>query len=156
MKPSTNLLNKSIIPSRKSSTKCVSARTRSSSRGSNNNVVIASINNQASQLEQQTHKCKLPNYESPKYSNKRNGIIKAYAANSNQGIYRSYNEDRVSIILNIVKPKCKEHIEKWPKCAFFGIYDGHGGSLCADFLRDNLHQFIVRDEHFPDRPKLAI
>jgi protein phosphatase 2C family protein 2/3 len=46
----------------------------------------------------------IPNYESTKCSYKRNGIVRAYAANTNQGLVRSYNEDRVSIILNIVKP----------------------------------------------------
>ena len=58
---------------------------------------------------------KLPNEESTKFSSKKNGIIAGYAANTNQGIIRTYNEDRVSIILNIVKPKGKEHIAKWPK-----------------------------------------
>lgn len=58
---------------------------------------------------------RLPNEESTKFSNKRNGIIAGYAANTNQGIIRNYNEDRVSIILNIVRPKGKEHITKWPK-----------------------------------------
>lgn len=72
---------------------------------------------------------KLPNEESTKYSSKKNGIIAGYAANTNQGIIRTYNEDRVSIILNIVKPKGKEHITKWPKCSFFAIYDGHGGNV---------------------------
>lgn len=56
-------------------------------------------------------------------------MITAYGANTNQGIVRNYNEDRVAIILNIMKPKSKESkIEYWPKCSFFGIYDGHGGS----------------------------
>jgi len=31
-------------------------------------------------------------------------MVLAYAANTNQGIIRNYNEDRVSIILNILKP----------------------------------------------------
>ena len=98
----------------------------------------------------------LPNHEPTKCSVKRNGVIKAYGANTNQGIVRNYNEDRVSIILNIMKPPNKEHLEHWPKCSFFGVYDGHGGSNCADFLRDNLHQFIIRDEKFPEYPKEAI
>lgn len=51
---------------------------------------------------------------------------------------RSYNEDRVSIILNIMKPASRAS-EAWPKCSFFGVYDGHGGVNCADYLRDNLH-----------------
>lgn len=80
----------------------------------------------------------LPNHEPTKCSVKRNGIVKAYAANTNQGIVRNYNEDRVSIILNIMKPASRVN-EEWPKCSFFGVYDGHGGVNCADFLRDNLH-----------------
>lgn len=58
---------------------------------------------------------RLPNEESTKFSTKKNGIIAGYAANTNQGIIRTYNEDRVSIILNIVKPKGKENIVNWPK-----------------------------------------
>ena len=71
-------------------------------------------------------------------STRRNGILRAYAANTNQGIIRDYNEDRVSIILNIMKPQNKQ-CDTWPKCSFFGVFDGHGGASCADFLRDNLH-----------------
>lgn len=55
-----------------------------------------------------------------------------------QGLIRNYNEDRVAIILNIMKPLNRSK-ENWPKCSFFGVYDGHGGVACADFLRDNLH-----------------
>ena len=47
----------------------------------------------------------IPNHEQTKCSFKRNGIVRAYAANTNQGLVRNYNEDRVSIILNIVKPE---------------------------------------------------
>lgn len=84
----------------------------------------------------------IPNHEPTKCSVKRNGIVKAYAANTNQGIVRNYNEDRVSIILNIMKPASRMN-EEWPKCSFFGVYDGHGGVNCADFLRDNLHQYVI-------------
>ncbi|CAD8104011.1 unnamed protein product [Paramecium primaurelia] len=97
----------------------------------------------------------LPNYEPTKCSSLKNNIIKAYAANTNQGLFRDYNEDRVSIILNIIKPQSREN-EPWPKCSYFGIYDGHGGSACADFLRDNLHQFVVKEPEFPWNPINAI
>ena len=30
--------------------------------------------------------------------------------------------------------------------AFFAVFDGHGGSACADYLRDNLHNFVVQNE----------
>lgn len=82
-------------------------------------------------------------------------MIQAYAANTNQGVFRNYNEDRVSIILNITKPTFKE-IDDWPTCSFFAVYDGHGGASCADFLRDNLHQFIVKQDAFPSDPVTAI
>lgn len=49
----------------------------------------------------------MPDYQPAKYSAKRNGIVAAYGANTNQGIVRNYNEDRVAIILNIMKPKSK-------------------------------------------------
>lgn len=86
----------------------------------------------------------LKNHEQTKASSKKCGPIKSYAANTNQGIIRDYNEDRVSIILNILKPKCKAHLNvEWPQICFFGVFDGHGGSACADFLRDNLHNYVV-------------
>jgi hypothetical protein len=35
--------------------------------------------------------------------------VAGYGANTNQGIIRNYNEDRVAIILNIMKPKSKKY-----------------------------------------------
>ena len=75
------------------------------------------------------------NYYPAKFASKKNGVVVTYAANTHQGMVRNYNEDRVSIILNIIKPKFKQ-IDFWPRCSFFAIYDGHGGAQCADFLRD--------------------
>lgn len=68
---------------------------------------------------------------------------------------RNYNEDRVAIILNIVKPD-NHPATKWPRCQYFAIYDGHGGNGCADFLRDNLHNYVVRQPCFPEDVKKAI
>jgi protein phosphatase 2C family protein 2/3 len=70
-------------------------------------------------------------------------------------LVRSYNEDRVSIILNIMRPVSLTE-GTWPKCSFFGVYDGHGGAACADFLRDHLHQFIIKAPTFPWNPKEAL
>ena len=115
---------------------------------------------QQQQLQiQAAHKIIIPNHEQTKHSLKRNGVVRAYAANTNQGLVRNYNEDRVSIILNILRPATKEHQysdKDWPRCSFFGIYDGHGGNACADFLRDNLHQFVIKEQSFPANPKEAL
>jgi protein phosphatase 2C family protein 2/3 len=90
-----------------------------------------------------------------KSSNKENGIVKAYSVITDKGLVRNYNEDRVSIILNILKPENRAN-ETWPHCSFFGVYDGHGGSKCADFLRDNLHSFVIANSNFPFNANEAI
>ena len=95
------------------------------------------------------------NFESSKTSMKSMGIIRAYGANTYQGLVRNYNEDRVSIIINMNKPQ-NYNKHRWPKTSFFGIYDGHGGSRCADFLRDSLHKLIFNDSNYPENVPEAI
>ena len=75
------------------------------------------------QAQKEKDKTKVPLFAAARTSNKENGVIKSYAVNTHQGISRGYNEDRVSITLNIKKNGVKAH--------FFAIYDGHGGSLCC-------------------------
>ena len=88
-------------------------------------------------------------------SNKAHGAVQLYCANTHRGIIRDYNEDRVMIMLRIPKPSDRK-VEKWPPCSFFGLYDGHGGKNCSNFLRDNLHLFITQDLNFPSDPQQAI
>ena len=97
------------------------------------------------------------NFYPGKVSTKSYGPIKAYAANTNQGIARDYNEDRVSIIININQPnnKNKDNIV-WPKASYFSIFDGHGGNKCAEFLRDNLLKLICDNDFFPNDVDKAI
>ena len=92
------------------------------------------------------------NTEKIRISQRKFGIIHSYSAITSEG-QRNYNEDRVSIIYNITKP---QNTNNWPHCSFFGLYDGHAGNSCADFLRDNLHKFIINDKHFPQNPKKSI
>jgi protein phosphatase 2C family protein 2/3 len=98
------------------------------------------------------------NLNNVRISHRPYGIIQAYATITSSG-KRTYNEDRVSIIYNIPKPSGYSENKKnvpWPNCSFFGLYDGHGGSKACDFLRDNLHKFIINDKYFPSNPQKAI
>ena len=95
------------------------------------------------------------NFENGKFSSKQMGIIQAYGANTHEGLIRNYNEDRVSIIINMNRPLNYKK-NRWPKVSFFGIYDGHGGKQCAEYLRDNLHKFISNDISFPENIPQAI
>ena len=97
------------------------------------------------------------NFIKSKVSSRDFGIIKAYAANTSQGIVRDYNEDRVSIIINMSKPKnCNLSDLDWPKISYFGIFDGHAGNKCADYLKDNLIKKISNNIFFPKDIKNAI
>ena len=82
----------------------------------------------------------IPKVEDVNFIHKNNGYIKGYAVNTFHGMAKNYNEDRVSIIMNISKPHFKG---KWPKCSYFGVFDGHGGSTCSDFLKDNMHKYVI-------------
>ena len=98
------------------------------------------------------------NFFPGKVSRKCYGPVKAYAVNTNQGITRNYNEDRVSIIINInkrISNKCKEK-KVWPKASYFSIFDGHGGNKCADFLKNNLLALICENKYYPDDIEKAI
>jgi len=97
----------------------------------------------------------ISNISPAKCSVRHNGVVVGYAVATNQGLIKNYNEDRVSIVSNIVKPMSRKE-EQWPSCSYFGIYDGHGGSGCADYLRDNLHQFVIKEPSFPWNPKEAL
>ena len=88
----------------------------------------------------------LPFFQTSKISSKAFGMVRAFAANTNVGIVRKANEDRISIILNVIQPAAKQPRvppESWPKLQIFGVYDGHGGSRCAEYLKDNLHNNSV-------------
>ncbi|XP_039123889.1 probable protein phosphatase 2C 27 [Dioscorea cayenensis subsp. rotundata] len=40
--------------------------------------------------------------------------------------------------------------------AFYGVFDGHGGTDAASFVRENLLRFIIEDTHFPNYVGKAI
>jgi hypothetical protein len=108
---------------------------------SNNNKVSSLTNDYG--ITHQIYNAPIKRYEEAKYGMSSNGVICSYGANTNQGLIRNYNEDRVSIILNVIKPNSRAN-EEWPKVSYFAIYDGHGGNRCADFLKDNLHQYVCK------------
>lgn len=98
---------------------------------------------------------KMPKLQKAVCSLKCNGLIKAYAANTCIGIVRSYNEDRISISSRISKPRTKQ-VDAWPVASWYGLFDGHGGSQCADFLRDNLLRIVINQESYPANPRTAL
>lgn len=68
----------------------------------------------------------IPRIEQPRTSGTSFHVIKSYAVNTCKGLVRPYNEDRVSIILNMLKPESKR-CKRWPVCSFFGVGCSHLG-----------------------------
>lgn len=75
------------------------------------------------------------------YAIKDNNYIKGVSSLTRQGQVRTENDDRITVLLNISKPE-NIYTNKWPFCCFLGVYSGHKGSSCADFLKDNLHNYV--------------
>ena len=89
------------------------------------------------------------------YSSKSFGCIKSYGINSFKGYFKRENEDRVSVIINIAKPKNVD--KKWPNhLSYFGLFDGHGGNKCCDFLVNNFHKYLIKSSNFPNHIEKAL
>ena len=98
-------------------------------------------------------------YQDAKHSVNSFDVIAAYGVNTYRGIFRNYNEDRVSIIVNAKNPKKiinNNEKTKWPNVSFFGVFDGHAGNKCSEYLKNNLHHFIFNSAQFPNFPLKAI
>jgi len=39
---------------------------------------------------------------------------------------------------------------------FFAVYDGHAGTQCAEFLKDNLHRYIIQHPLLEAEPEVAV
>eukprot|EP00796_Vickermania_ingenoplastis_P007278 gene7278-5122_t len=49
-----------------------------------------------------------------------------------------------------------QHVMMKDGFPFFAVYDGHGGSQCAEFLRDHLHEMILNHPDLKKNPEKAI
>lgn len=99
---------------------------------------------------------KMHNFLPGRISSKSFGLINSYAANTNQGIDRNYNDDRVKIMINMNRPSNYSSKAPWPLISYFAIFDGHNGDHCAEFLRQNLLQFIYTNPNFPKNIEKSI
>lgn len=80
-------------------------------------------------------------------NNPTHGCVKVnlrITTNSNQG-GRKYMEDAYAIALQRVNTSDKESPIS---LAYFGIFDGHGGTEAAEFARQNLCQHILKQDDF--------
>ncbi|KAJ4966164.1 hypothetical protein NE237_018013 [Protea cynaroides] len=89
-------------------------------------------------------------------SDGKSGLLPVFRSGSCSEIGpKQYMEDEHTCIDNLAK-----HLGvdlKFPSPgAFYGVFDGHGGSDAASFIRKNILKFIIEDSHFPLSMEKAI
>ena len=94
-------------------------------------------------------------YEKAKLSNKQIGSLKSFSYNTFHGLFKDYNEDKI-IVVNQIKKPASSKMKTWPKITYFGIFDGHGGEGCSEFLKDNFLNYLLENKNFPFDIKLAL
>lgn len=90
------------------------------------------------------HSKHLPEYDKPRVITKSYRLINSFAVTTHKGIVRNYNEDRVSVLLNVQQTLPRENLsEIVENYSLFSIFDGHGGYGCCNYLKDNLHYKLL-------------
>ena len=87
-------------------------------------------------------------YEKAICSNKQIGPLKSYSYNTFHGLFKEVNEDKV-IVVNQIKKPASSKLKTWPKLSYFGIFDGHGGEGCSEFLKNNFLNYLIENKNFP-------
>ena len=114
-----------------------------------------SIDNSNDQVLSNAFSKTYPNYSESSYSQKQLGLVKSFAYNSYKGLTKPNNEDRVIVVSPIPKPHKTIH-RTWPKMSYFGVFDGHGGEACSEYLKNNYLNILVENKNFPFDIKTAI
>jgi hypothetical protein len=94
-------------------------------------------------------------YERARVSNKQLGSLKSFSYNTFHGLYKDYNEDKI-IVVNQIKKPASSKMKAWPKISYFGIFDGHGGEGCAEYLKENFLNYLIENKNFPFDIKLSL
>ena len=97
-------------------------------------------------------------YPEAEYSHEAFYNIAGYGINSYNGKIKNFNEDRTKVIVNhnINQNFIINGVQVKPCISYFGIFDGHSGKKCSDFLKENLDSYLFNSSFFPKDPIKAI
>lgn len=100
-------------------------------------------------------KVSIPSFDKTRTILRPLGPLAGFCVNTNKGNTRNYNEDRVSVLLNaqqkyaLVTRFEKGHFLHEVEINLFGVFDGHGGNRCSNYLKDNLFNELLNNRDFP-------
>ncbi|KAG5493988.1 hypothetical protein JKF63_01821 [Porcisia hertigi] len=78
----------------------------------------------------------------PSVGEKRHQSVVGVGVASDQGIRSSMEDEHVTLVRSDV--------------CFFGVYDGHGGRQCAEYVRSRLHEITLSHQCLKTAPRKAI
>lgn len=94
------------------------------------------------------------------YSTKKEKAISRfleYGVSSEQGSRKTMEDQHKAMLsTDLVTPRDRQGPRMELGIPFFGVYDGHGGTQCAEFLRENLHSFVLSHPSIRTDPERAI
>jgi integrin-linked kinase-associated serine/threonine phosphatase 2C len=80
-----------------------------------------------------------------------------YGVSSEQGTRKTMEDQHKAMLsTDLFTPRDRTAPRMAMGIPFFGVYDGHGGQQCAEFLRENLHTLILSHPHARQDPQRAI
>lgn len=80
-----------------------------------------------------------------------------YGVSSEQGTRKTMEDQHKAMLsTDLVTPRDRSAPRMASGIPFFGVYDGHGGQQCAEFLRENLHTLILSHPSIRTDPEQAI
>ena len=91
-------------------------------------------------------------YPDVEFSKKQAYNIIAYAANSYNGKIKKYNEDTYKHMVAVEKECIINGSPQKKIISYFGLFDGHGGDKCSNFLKNNFHEILFNLNNFPANP----
>ena len=87
------------------------------------------------------------NYYPAEFSPKPFHVISGYGYNS---YYNNYHESRIKVQYKVLKNFVTNKNEYRAPISYFGIFDGHGGDKCCQFLKENLDGILFNQTMFPN------
>jgi protein phosphatase 2C family protein 2/3 len=90
------------------------------------------------------------NYPQVEFSSKPFLRISGYGCNSYNGKVKTYNEDKIKIQYKVSKNFVLNNKQYQALISYFGVFDGHGGDKCSQFLKENLDRILFNQTMFPN------
>ena len=89
-------------------------------------------------------------YPKVEFSKKPFLFISGYGCNTYHGTTKNYNEDKIKVLYKVLKTFNSNEKEYQALISYFGLFSGHGGDKCSQYLKENLDGILFNQTKFPN------